>query len=412
VDIRPYDGERDFDGVARIWREIGWIDAGNDDHEAALQSFTSQFDGLVATVDGSPECYVATGRGSVRHLADDLPFIGVMAVTTSHLVRRQGLARRLAAQSLAREVAAGAAVGGLGMFDQGYYDRLGFGTGPYEHWHSVDPASLRVPVSPRIPKRLTTDDVAAVHASRLGRTMGHGSVNFEADAATRAEMLWSDNGFGLGYADGPNGEITHHMWFSTKSMEFGPLHVWWMAYQTTEQFLELMGLLVHLGDNVQLVKLREPAGIQLQDLIDRPFRKRRMTEKSSYENRIAATAYWQMRICDLDACLAATHLDGTPVRFNLELTDPIEELLDDDEPWRGVGGEYVVTLGPKSHAIPGSDPALPTLTAGVGAFSRMWLGVRPASGLAVTDDLGGSDDLLAALDGIVSIPEPRPDWDF
>ena len=385
---------------------------GNDDHEAALREFTSQFDGLVAVVDGSPECYVATGQGSMRYLADDLPLSGVMAVTTSHLVRRQGLARRLAAQALAREAAAGVAVSGLGMFDQGYYNRLGFGTGPYEHWHSIDPASLRIPGSPRVPKRITTDDVAAVHASRLSRTLGHGSVNFAAEAATRSEMMWSDKGFGLGYADGPNGEITHHMWFSAKSMEFGPLQMWWMAYQTPAQLLELLGLLVHLGDNVQLVKMREPAGIQLQDFIDRPFRKRRMTEKSSYENRIAATAYWQMRICDLETCLAGTHLDGSPVRFNLMLTDPVEELLGDDDPWRGVGGEYVVTLGPESEATAGGDPGLPTLTAGVGAFSRMWLGVRPASGLAVTDDLEGSDDLLAALDDVLRIPEPRPDWDF
>ncbi len=412
MDIRPYNRETDFEGVARIWREIGWIDAGNDDQEEALKLFANDFDGVVAELDGSPECYVATGNGSILHLADELPFSGVMAVTTSHLVRRQGLARRLAAQSVAREAAAGAAVSGLGMFDQGYYNRLGYGTGPYEYWHSLDPSALRVPVSPRVPKRLTRDDWEAVHTSRRNRAHGHGAVNFDAQAATRAEMFWADKGFGLGYADGPNGEITHHLWFSAKSMEFGPLTVWWMAYQTTGQFLELMALLVHLGDNVQLVRLREPAGIQIQDLIDRPFRKRRMTEKSDYENRTRATAYWQMRICDLDACIAATHLAGEAVRFNLELTDPIEPLVDDDSPWRGVGGEYVVTLGPESEVSAGSEPGLPTLTAGVGAFTRMWLGVRPASGLAVTDELVGSPDLLSSLDRLLRLPTPKPDWDF
>lgn len=412
MEYRAYDHDRDFEGVARIWREIGWIEGGNDKHEEALTLFVGQFDGLVAVVDGSPECYAGTGTGSLRYLADDLPLTAVTAVTTSHLVRRQGLARHLTAQSIAREAAAGAAVSGLGMFDQGYYNRLGFGTGPYEYWHSLDPASLRVPVSPRIPKRLTKDDWKLVHSSRHNRVRGHGAVNLDAAAATHAEMVWAENGFGLGYADGSDGELTHHLWFSGKSMEHGPLSVWWMAYQTTDQFLELMGLLVHLGDNVQLVRVREPAGIQIQDLVDRPFRRRRMTEKSEYENKTRASAYWQMRICDLAMCIAATHLVGAPVRFNLVLSDPIDALLDDESPWRGVGGEYVVTLGEESEIAAGADPGLPTLTAAVGAFTRMWLGVRPASGLSVTDELSGPPDLLADLDRILLLPTPKTDWDF
>jgi hypothetical protein len=410
VEIRAYNPATDFESVARIWREIGWIDAGNDGHEQALQVFTEQFDGLVADVDGSPECYVATGQGTVRYLTEELPLSGLTAVTTSHVARRQGLARRLAAQSVARDAAAGAAVSGLGMFDQGYYDRLGFGSGSYEHWHALDPASLRVPNTARPPRRLTSDDFEAVHASRLRRARGHGSCNLEASAATRAEMLWADNGFGLGYTDGD--ELTHHLWFSGKSLEHGPLEVWWMAYRTREQFLELMALLVHLGDNVQLIRLREPADIQMQDLIERPLRRHKITEKSEYENRARAAAYWQMRICDLAACVGAVHLCGEPVRFNLELTDPIEAFLDTDAPWRGIGGEYVITLGGDSAAVAGGEPGLPTLAASVGAFTRMWLGVRPPSGLAVTDDISGPPQLLAALDSILRLPTPKPDWDF
>jgi hypothetical protein len=336
----------------------------------------------------------------------------VTAVTTSHVARRQGLAKRLAAESVARDAATGAAVSALGIFDQGYYDKLGYGSGPYEFWHSLDPASLRIPAQARPPKRLSKDDYEAVHASRLNRARGHGSCNLEAAAATRAEMVWADNGFGLGYADGPNGELTHHMWFGGKSMEHGPLSVWWMAYQTPEQFLELMALLVHLGDNVQLVRLREPATIQIQDLIERPFRKQRTTEKSQYETRTRASAYWQMRVCDLERCVAAARCDGHPVGFNLELSDPIEGLLDPDAPWRGIGGRYVVTLGSEPTVEGGVDRGLPTLTASVGAFTRMWLGVRPPSGLAVTDDLIGPPELLSALDRILQLPTPKPDWDF
>ena len=56
---------------------------------------------------------------------------------------------------------------------------------------------------------------------------------------------------------------------------------------------------------------------------------------------------------------------------NLELSDPIEGYLDENASWRGVGGEYVVSLGPESSAKAGADVRLPTLSASVGAFTRM-----------------------------------------
>ena len=411
MEIRVYDHSRDFAAVARIWREIGWVEKGNDRQEAGLKAFAEQYTGLVAEIDGEAECYVATGEGTVRYLTEDLPMSGVTAVATSHIVRRQGLARRLTALALAREARSGAAVSALGMFDQGYYNRLGFGTGPYEYWHSFDPAGLRVSAKARQPRRLTKDDWDVVHRSRLNRYRGHGSCNLAAPAATQAEMAWEGNGFGLGYADGADGELTHHMWLNAKSMETGPLEVWWMAYQTPDQFLELMALLVHLGDQVQLVTMREPAIVQLQDFIDKPFRSQRMTRKSDYENRVRAAAYWQMRILDLDTCIPATRLDGE-LRFNLELTDPIEQELEPDAPWRGISGSYVISLGPESTVTRGSAPDLPTMQAGVGPFTRMWLGVRPASGLAITDNLSGPPELLADLDRVLRLPVPKPDWDF
>ena len=412
MEIRNYNPETDFDGVARIWREIGWIDSDSEKQDKALRLFAEQFDALVAIIDGSPECFVSTGMGSMRYLSKDLPLSVVTAVTTSHVARRQGLARNLTAKMIARDAEAGAAVSALGMFDQGYYNRLGYGTGTYEYWLAIDPASLRVPVTPRPPKRLGAEDWQAIHRSRHNRLRGHGSCVLDAGAATEAELLWASNGFGLGYPDGPDGELTHLLWFSTKNMEFGPLNAWFMTYQTTEQFLELMALLVQLGDNVQLVRLREPANIQIQDLIHQPFRRRRMTEKSEYENRARASAYWQMRICDVKTCVAAVELPGEPVRFNLKLTDPIASELDGTADWRGVADDYVVTLGPESSAIRGSEAGLPILEAGVGAFTRMWLGVRPATGLAVTDDLRGPEQLLADLDFVFRLPTPKPDWDF
>ena len=94
------------------------------------------------------------------------------------------------------------------------------------------------------------------------------------------------------------------------------------------------------------------------------------------------------------------------------MADPIRQFLPDTASWRGVGGDYIISLGPSSSAEPGRDALLPTLKASVSAFTRMWLGVRPASGLAVTDQLCGPPDLLEELDWALRLPDPRPDWDY
>ncbi len=224
-------------------------------------------------------------------------------------------------------------------------------------------------------------------------------------------MMSQKNGFGLGDYDGPDGELPHHLWCRARG-EYGPYSVIWMSYQSLDQFLELMALLKNLGDQVHLVRMREPPGIQLQALIDQPLKQRHITEKSPYEAVTKALAYWQVRICDMSGCLSATHLCGGPVRFTLKLRDPIARFLDEEAPWRGIGGSYVVTLGPASSAEPGEDPALPALSASAGAFTRMWLGVRRASALAATDELEGPPELLTALARVLLLPPPMVDWDF
>jgi len=412
VKFRNYDPNNDKEAAYRIWREVGWLEEENKKEKQAADAIIECGRALVAEINGEPECMVLTAPGTIRHLDDELPFSGVTGVVTSHVARKQGLASRLTARAVAIDAAEGALVAGLGIFEQGFYNQLGFGNGNYEHWITFDPARLRVDVKARIPRRITSDDWKTVHASRRARARWHGSLNFDPPEITQTDMLWSKESFGLGYYDGPNGELTHHIWCRVKDMEHGPYTVEWMSFQTSGQFLELMALVRNLGDQVRLVEIREPRGIQLQDLIEQPFKQRQMTEKSKYESRLHALAYWQMRICDLPGCLEQTHLPGSEVRFNLALTDPIERFLVDDAPWHGIAGDYVVTLGPLSGAEPGTDDSLPTLTASVGAFTRMWLGIRPATGLAVTDELSGPLELLEQLDKTLQLPDPKPDWDF
>ncbi len=407
---RRYDPERDRKDVYRIWLEVGWLEA-SEKNEAACYRFFDQSDVFVAEVHGEAEAMAATMPGDVRYLDEELSFCGVTAVATSRVARRQGFAGRLTAQAVASAAAEGVHVAGLGMFEQGFYNRLGFGTGSYEHWVHFDPGTLRVPRRARIPRRLSVADWEAIHASRLSRMRCHGSCNLLPDAATRSEMEFASNGYGLGYYDDPNGELTHHLWGQARG-ENGPYSVWWTSYRTYDQLLELLALLQGLGDQIHLVRMREMPGIQFQDLLAEPFKHRRVSARSEFENRMRAMAYWQVRICDLAGALAQTHLACEPVRFNLRLHDPIADYLDGDAPWRGLSGEYVVTLGPESAARAGTDAGLPVLVASVGAFSRMWFGVRPATTLAATDELAGPPDLLAALDEALRLPLPTFDWDF
>jgi predicted acetyltransferase len=412
MEFRVYDAERDREAAHRIWREIGWLEAGKAEQEEAMDLLVGCGRALVADVAGEAECLVLTAPGHIRYGEEDLRFACVTAVTTSRVARKRGLAGRLTAEAVAAEAAQGAVVAGLGTFEQGYYDRLGFGTGGYEYRLSFDPAWLAVGVEARPPKRLGVEDWAEAHVARLGRRRGHGGCNLTPPETTRAEMRWAANGFGLGYADGPQGELSHYLWGETSAAEGGPYRILWMVYRTAGQFLELMALIKSLGDQVRLVTMREPPGIQLQDLLEKPGQIRTITQQSKYENVMRAFAYWQMRILDVPACLAQTRLPYGEVRFNLALSDPIESFLEEEAPWRGVAGEYIATLGPSSGAEAGTDPDIPTLEASVGAFTRMWLGVRPASGLAITDELSGPPELLEALDAIFRLPDPKPDWDF
>lgn len=409
MQFRPYDHERDRDAVQRIWREIGWLEDGQ---EEAVDLFLSVSRSWVADVEGSAECYVGAIPGSIRYLQEDLPLGIVAAVTTSRIARKQRIASRLTAHAIAADAADGALVSSLGMFEQGYYDRLGFGTGAYENWLTFDPADLTVDVQFRPPRRITKDDWEAVHASRLMRLRGHGSVNVDSPETTHAEMEGDKKAFGLGYFDGTNGELTHHLWIHPENTGSGPYHIKWMSWQTGDQLLELLAILKSLGDQVRLVKTDEPPGIQLQDLLRTPLKNRDVSKASRFEVVQHAVAYWQVRILDLPGCLARTHLPCADLRFNLRLDDPIESLLDEAAPWHGIGGDYIVTLGPDSSAIPGEKLSLPALKASAGAFSRMWLGVRPATGLAITDALSGPPDLLRDLDRALLLPQPHLGWDI
>lgn len=405
--FRPYDHVRDRTSVARIWKECGWIDEGDEEH---VERFVGAADGLVGLIRGNAECHVGTMPGTVQHLDSELSLLAVTSVTTGRIGRKQGLAGRLTAEAVALGADAGAQVAGLGMFEQGFYNRLGFGTAAYDHFVSFDPATLTVQGRAGVPYGLTGDHWEAMHRGRLARMKCHGSCSITPTAITRIDIDAIKNGFGLGYFDRTTGELTHHFYGRAKG-ESGPYSIYWMAYKNHAQLLELLRVIKSLGDQIHSISVVEPPGVYLQDFLKQPFKFRQLTRKGEFEHRMTGAAFSQLRIVDLTGCLERTSIpNAEPVRFNLDLVDPIAKLLNRRNGWKGCAGRYVVQLGPDSYARPGEEGELPSLTATVGAFTRLWMGVLPATGLALTEELNGPVELIQRLDRGLRLPTPHFDW--
>ncbi|MBN1327760.1 MAG: hypothetical protein JW996_07405 [Candidatus Cloacimonetes bacterium] len=410
IEIREYNQEKDKKACHRIWEEVGWLEKGKQD--SIMDSFLENCTVWVGLLNDEAEVMVATAPGNLQYLNESLDFSGVMAVTTGRIARKQGLARRVTAHAVAQSALQGAVVSGLGIFEQGFYNLLGYGSGGYEHIIYFDPGDLKITRSCRQPKRLTFDDYEKIHFSRMRRLKRHGAVSFQGAKLTKAEMLWAKNPFGLGYYDESGIELTHHIWISSKEGEHGPYHVCWMSYQNYDQFLELLALLKSFSDQVRMVQMIEPAGIQMQDFLNYPFRYRINSERGKFENKMIASSWWQMRICNLEKAISATKIPDRKLDFNLIIQDSIGDYLNSESEWRGVNGEYQISIGEESWLKPGKSSALPTLVASVNAFTRLWLGVRPARTLALSEEIRGPEKLLIDLEMLFCLPQPRTDWEF
>ena len=417
MEPRTYDPDRDFESFFRLLLEAGWAQDTQPAREAQV-ILAACGRVLVADLGGEVESFASTHEGRMLHLDSELPLSVVSGVITGRVARQRGLALRLTAEVIAADaVERGAAVAILGIFDQGFYDRLGFGTGPYDAYAAFDPAEISVKERPATPPvRLGADDWERIHAARVARRSVHGSMVIDDPRWTQSELLRRENAIGLGFSDPATGEITHHLFAAPEDGTSGAWRVAWLAYRTPRQMRELMSLLASMADQLKLIRLIEPPGLQMQSLVNRPFRRRGLSVGSKLEATSRVFAWWQARILDLEACVAATRLPGSEsVTFGLTLTDPVTEYLSPAtrEKWSGVEGEWTVTLGPESRAERGAASGVPRLRASVNTFTRLWLGAaRPADLAFLAPDLDAPAELLARLDAVLRLPPPRPDWDI
>ena len=405
--IRPYCSQ-DKDQCLRILREVGWMEGKESDGEA-FDGYISDTNSFVTELDGEAEVLALTREGNVQYQDCNLPASFVTGVLTSRVSRMQGHALRTTAHALAQNAINGAAVSFLGIFDQGYYDKLGYGTLNYSRHTTIDPATLNVPKLSRKPKRYTKVDAEILHNCRLNRRRFHGSCNLYGVGVTGCELVWVENGFGLGFEE--QSELTHCMWLSSKGVH-GPYQCRWMAYQNPEQLVELLSVLKSLSDQIHGVLIDDPPGFQLQDFLIRPFANERIRRGGTFDAATRSSAWMQCRILDVEQCVGAMTCQGDPVSFNLVLSDPLEAHLLEDSAWKGVAGSWVIQLGATSSAIVGEDSALPTLSCSVNDLSRLWFGVASAESLVTVGQLSAEQGLIGAIDSALHLPSPNIDWCF
>jgi len=405
IEIRDFDIEKDMFSVQRIWREIGWSDSERTDK--AMTAFFETGSTSVGLVNREVECSVQAQTGTMRLDHEDLPLCVIAAVTTSRVARGLSLAQQLTARELAKGQARGEAVAVLGMFDQGFYNKLGFGTGAYINEFRVDPNLFDISLKPRAPRRLSADDSDAMLAALMARPPIHGNVVINQRCCFQAELRMED-GFGLGYYEGQR--LTHFVWMKPQG-EHGPYKVKWMGYEDGQGLLELFALLKSLGDQVYSIHMMEPPHVQLQSMLKRPFRSQAVAEEGKYAAEQSASAWYQLRVLDIPACINALSYKGPDIAFRLNVEDPVDGILAGDGSWRPVGGSFDVALGQQASVNVAKNETLPALTCSINTLSRLIWGVAPASSLAISDGLQAPISLLTALDGVFT-PNPKPGWNF
>lgn len=398
----------DRKSVHRIWEECGWL---TDDKKRKDSADAAIGAGRAFVYDhrGSAESLVTSATSHLHYNGTILKHAAITSVTTSRIARNLGAASGTLAYTLAKEAESGFATSGLGVFEQGFYNRLGYGSGVYENVISFDPAWLIDLPAPAIPQRFDARNYKLIHQARLARRKSHGAIDLLPPELTRADMIKLKNTFCIGYKSGKS--ISHCVVIFCTDVNEGPYRVMCLVYQNFAQLRELLSLIKGLSDQVRQVRLREPKGIQMQDFLQKPFQLQSVSRKGQFEAGVRAFAYWQIRILDLEQCISAMKCPEE-VDFNLSIEDPVEQYLPVKSAWKGCGGTYTVSLGRSSSIKEGASNGLDTLNTTIGDFSRYWLGVLSAEALNVTGLFDGPECLLEKLDAANVLPSPDPDWDY
>lgn len=405
---RKYNEEKDQKAAHRIWIECGWIEDEKKER-ANLDRFIGIGSAWVYAMSGVAEALTLSHPATYHHNGTPLSLAAIVAVTTSRVARNQGAASGTLARSLEEAGRSGIALAGLSCFEQGFYDRLGFGTGSYISTIQFDPSWLKPMGRPATPVRLSKSDWKAIHSGLIHRRKYHGAIDMESPEFMRVVLEEGKHVFGLGYKE--RGKLTHFFIAGTENVEEGPYGIRRIVYRNMDQLREVLALIKGLGDQVRVVRMHEPAGVQMQSLLRKPFQLQDLTHGSSNPSRVVTNAYSQMRILDVPTCIRALATKDK-LEFNLSIHDPLADHLPLGAKWNGAGGDYSVSLGPRTSCSPGHRAGLPSLSCTINDLTRFWEGAVRAEVLAGFASFQAPATLISDLDEVVQLPVPVRDWDY
>ena len=144
--------------------------------------------GWVAEVNGESECLVITDPGILRHQDEDLSCSCITGVTTSRVVRRQGLRVGSWRRRSLKTPRQGSWFPHWGCSSR-VITTSSDSQRPIRVSVLFDPAAIKVYTKPRIPKRLGLDNWEAVYTSRTRRFRSHGAVSVLNPHHVKADMM-------------------------------------------------------------------------------------------------------------------------------------------------------------------------------------------------------------------------------
>ncbi len=405
-----YSKNKHFKDCVKIWQDIGWLKSNQE--KLAEISFSAD-DALVCEQNDTALAFGLANYGSYYHNNHKakLPFCAISAITVALHGRKHGFAGILTAELLARAAEKGKTFAGLGMFEQGFYDRFGFSNYPYTNTVKFRPSDLLVKGNfNSVPVRLTPEEYTRIHANRIHRYHPHGSIDLP-ERSSQEQLAINKQTFIMGFQN-LKGELTHHYAVRSIPGEHGPMRIIWAAFKNDSQFKDILLSLKTFSDQVDIIFMPEPVGIQFQSLLKKPIAEsRRSNQNNSIRTGVNTIAWLQGRILNLHSCIN-TMKCNSKINFNLKLTDPIEKYLDSSFTWRGCAGEYTINLSEQSSVQDGFTNNLPLMECSINTFSKLWSGSSKASKLPYTDSINAPEQLLADLDEVINLPLPSYDWEL
>ena len=407
AEVRDYCDD-DLPSVTRMWREVGWIEHDSERQAEALGRLLQYGAARVGVVAGDAECLVHRTPGTIRYDGVDLPLCAITAVTTSPIARNLGLASRMTAEAIAAGAIDGAAVAALGMFEQGFYDRFGMGTLAY-----VDHLLLRPGEAARRP---APAGARPCHPRRLdGGRRPHGPSGPAARQRQPRSARGAPGRAGLGRGSLPRVRVP---WRRRSADGVHRRH-------QRRRARAVQGAAARLRGRRRPARPARPAAVARRaaapgadgrargDPAPGPHRPAH-PGRGARRPRPPGVAHGRWRGTSSGSSTsrrASRRAPGRATRCPSTSSSPTRSARPTwtGRAWPATTRSRSVRRRPSSQ---GTGADLPVLRASIGALSRLWFGVRPATGLTVTDDLTGPPELLEALDRALVLPPPLPELSF